>query len=355
MKYAIGIIIALLLIAGGWFLVNQNTPSSNSTVNTEKDSLVIATSVYPLEFIFTEIAGEYADVVNVGAGADPHDFQPTTQNIATLNGADLVALQGADLEPWGEKISAQLATAGVPVFVATKDIALHAFEEDGHEEHDEHGDEHHDEEGHDEHHDEETHKEDDHDDHGDEHHDEEEHDEHEDEHAHGEFDPHVWLDPVLLSEVVGHATEALTDVDPAHTSKYESNAQELQVKLGVLHSEYEATLSRCTLDEVITSHDAFGYVADRYDIEIHSIGGLSTQDTPSAVILAELKEEAEEGVGAILLEANSVSAYGETLARETGLQTLSVSPIAYVSGEENYFSLMRSNLVSLSTALQCNE
>ena len=72
--------------------------------------------------------------------------------------------------------------------------------------------------------------------------------------------------------------------------------------------------------------------------------------------MAELKEEAAEGIDAILLEENSVAAYGETLARETGLQTLTINPIAYiVPTGHNYLTLMRSNLTAFATALQCHD
>jgi zinc transport system substrate-binding protein len=97
-------------------------------------------------------------------------------------------------------------------------------------------------------------------------------------------------------------------------------------------------------------------VADRYNFTAHAIAGLSTQDTPSITTLAALREEAKEGIGAILLEDNSITAYGETLARETGLRTLNFNPIAYrIPEDANYLTVMQSNLTSLATALTCNE
>jgi zinc transport system substrate-binding protein len=155
--------------------------------------------------------------------------------------------------------------------------------------------------------------------------------------------------------MVEHLAEALETLDPENAAVYHANAEALQAELEMLHGEYTTALAACTLDEVITSHDAFGYLAARYDFTIHAIGGLSTQDTPSAVTLASLREEAEEGIGAILLEENSIAAYGETLAAETGLQTLPVNPLAYVIPEEtDYLSLSRANLESFKTALNCN-
>jgi len=145
-------------------------------------------------------------------------------------------------------------------------------------------------------------------------------------------------------------------VDPTNAESYETRARALQTEILALDSEYSTTLANCALNEVITSHDAFGYVAARYNFEIHAIGGLSTQDTPSIPTLALLKEEAAEGIGAILLEESSITAYGETLSRETGLETKHINPISFLVPEgENYLDIMRSNLSTFAQALECNE
>lgn len=324
MKYGIGIVIAALLLVGGWYVFSNNKASeseSEKTTQPEAEKLSIATSFYPLQFALERIVGDLGTVTNIGAGSDPHDFEPTTQNILALQKADLVVLQGADFEPWGDAVIARLEADGVPVVLATADIDLH---EGGHHDEDEHGDV-------------EAHED-------------------EDEDSHGAYDPHTWLDPVLFSEMVAYIADEIAAIDPDNATVYQVNASALQSELAALDTEYKNRLASCALDEVIISHDAFGYLAERYEFEIHSIAGLSTQDTPSATTLAALKEEAEEGISAILLEENSITAYGETLARETGLQTLSINPIAYiVPAGENYLTLMQSNLNTFATALRCNE
>ncbi|NBD74110.1 zinc ABC transporter solute-binding protein [Patescibacteria group bacterium] len=323
----------------------------------------IATSFYPLEFALSRIVGDLAEVRNVGAGRDPHDFRPSTQDIRMLQEADLVVLQGAQLEPWGEDVSAQLRQVSVPVVRATAELDLReAGEHHGAHEGEQHADAHADDAHEEEMRGEDGHSEDGHAaEHGAEH--EEEHEEkhadesHEDEHGHehGAYDPHTWLDPVLFSETIEHLAEAVSALDPENADTYEANAAALQDELAALHSEYDTALATCSMDEVIVSHDAYSYLAERYGITMHTIAGLSTQDRPSAQTLAALKEEAEEGVGAILLEENSIAAFGETLAAETGLTTLPVDPIASAIPQgEDYLTLMRANLETLRTALQCN-
>lgn len=357
MKYSVGIIAALALFVGGWYFVTGNTEWGSQT---SADGLAIATSFYPLQFALEGIVGDLGTVTNVGAGRDPHDFKPSTQDMVTLQQADLVVLQGADFEPWGDDVKVRLEADGVRVAIATADLELH---EGGHA-HDDHGDEHNENKAHDdghagESHDDEHAHEDEHDnDHAEDVHDESHDDEtHTDEHdhAHGAYDPHTWLSPVLFSQMIDHLTKEVIAIDPDNAATYEANAAALKTELATLDSEYSDRLANCALDEVITSHDAFGYVADEYNFSVHAIAGLSTQDTPSITTLAELRAEAEEGIGAILLEENSITAYGETLARETGLETLSVNPIAYViPAGEDYFSLMRANLDTFASALSCD-
>jgi zinc transport system substrate-binding protein len=312
-------------LAGGWYAISNNGASESESIDmtqSETEKLSIVTSFYPLQFVLGRIVGDLGTITNIGEGKDPHDFEPTIQNVLALQKADLVVLQGADFEPWGDDIIARLEADGVPVAIATADIELH--EGGHHDEHEEESDEHEDED--------------------------------EDEDEHGAYDPHTWLDPVLFSEVVANLTDEVALLDPSNATVYRANAAALQLELATLDTEYKNNLAACELDEVITSHDAFGYLAERYEFEIHAIAGLSTQDTPSAITLAGLREEAEEGIGAILLEQNSITAYGETLARETGLETLSINPISYiVPAGENYLTLMQSNLNTFAIALKCNE
>lgn len=343
MKRTVGIILGVVVLLGSGFLLANSQNQAQTTQ--EVTGLSIANSFYPLEFALERILGDLGTVTNVGAGRDPHNFEPSTQDMVALKRADAVVLQGADFEPWGDTVAASLEVDNVPVIIATSNIDLHEGGHE-HEEDESHSSEHEGEHFEDEHEEE----------HEDEPHDDEHQEQHNDEHTHGAYDPHTWLDPVLMSEMVGHLAAEIALLDPANAGAYLANAGSLQEQLAGLHTRYENRLTNCTLDEVITSHDAFGYLGDRYDFQIHTIAGLSTQDTPSATTLAKLRAEAAEGIGAILLEENSITAYGETLARETGLQTLSINPISYVIPDgADYVSLMEDNLSTFAAALNCND
>lgn len=337
------IVIVLLILTAVWFFSEKDDHHHDDDHGHEAQEIKatgdvradgtfsIAASFYPLAFALETLTDGVAEVTNVGEGRDPHDVQLSTADVATLQTADLVVLQGAELEPWGDDIIAQLTREDVPVLIATAGFDLM---EGGH---DDHGDEdEHEEEGH-------------HDEDEDEHEEEGHHDEH------GAFDPHTWLDPVLFAESIEEMVHALETLDPENAALYEARGETLITELTAIDAEYATRLSTCAADEVITSHDAFGYLGERYEFEIHAVTGFSTQDLPSAQTLAELREEAEEGVSAILLEENSIAAYGQTLANETGLRTLSVNPITYVIPEgEDYLSIMRTNLEVFGDALECS-
>lgn len=358
MKYLIGFIIGAALLGGGLYIGTEqkNDEHTHSDEHHDEDdhqheqalvakepvradgSFTISTSFYPLQFALERIAGDNAEVINIGAGRDPHDFRPSTQAIRILQSSDLVVLQGANFEPWGEEVAAQLHTSGIPILFTTAALDLSEHTDDEHS--DEHADEGHADI---------EHKDDNH-------HEDEEGAHHDDAHEHGQFDPHTWLDPVLYSETVAQLADALATLDPEFAAVYAANAATLQAELTELDTAYQTRLSNCQYEEAIISHDAFGYLAARYDLILHPIAGLSTQDTPSARTLANLREEAADGVGAILLEESSITAYGDTLARETGLSTLSINPVAFTVPEgSDYFTLMNDNLDTLVTAFACHE
>lgn len=279
----------------------------------------IVTSFYPLTFITEQLAGDLAEVKNLSAGQDPHDYQLTVNDKLAIERADLVIIQGADFESWGDSIIHQLQKKQAPLIVATAN--LHLLE---HEEHDDHEEVEggHENEG--------------------------------DDHDHGLYDPHTWFDPILMKQKVETVVTALITLDPENATVYKMNAAALLSKFDELHEAYSSALQSCKVEEAIVSHNIFGYVTERYGIKTHAIAGLSTQDTPSATLLAELTAEAEEGITTILTEESSVTAFAETLARETGLMLQPINPIEFSIPESaDYFSLMRSNLAALVIAYSC--
>jgi zinc transport system substrate-binding protein len=312
----------------------------------ENGSFDIAVSFYPLQFIAETITGDLAAIYNVSEGSDPHDYQLTNQDLLNLQRSDLVIIQGAEFEPWGDDAILQLTSAEVPYILATDNLNLISLS-GSHSEDSSHKEDHHDDhaeeaESHEanEHHEDET-------DHAEEGHDHS--------HDHGDYDPHTWLDPVLMIEKVNEITSAVSTLDPENASTYRQNADSLIIELEKLDLDYQTDLAQCEINEAIVSHDAFGYLAKRYNLDMHPIAGISTNDSPSARLLAELANKANTGVTSILSETSSVTEYAETLSRDTGLDIVPINTIAYAIPEgENYLTLMKTNLDSIKTAYACN-
>jgi zinc transport system substrate-binding protein len=171
-----------------------------------------------------------------------------------------------------------------------------------------------------------------------------------------ETDPHVWLDPVLFAKLVDTIEAGLIDVDPAGADAYRSGADAYHRRLAELDAEYQAGLADCDRRVIVTSHEAFGYLARRYGLEQMAISGLSPDAEPDPRRLAELTDLVRSrGVTTVFTEELVSPRVAETLAREAGVQTAVLSTLEGVAkgSTDDYFSLMRSNLATLRTALGC--
>lgn len=272
----------------------------------EGKSLSIVTSFYPLWYLATEIVGEQAEVINLAGSRDIHEYEPSPQDRVKLGRADLFLYQGAGLEPWVEDLLEELQSSGVTVLEVSAGLDLAKSDEPTDDDH-------------------------------------------------GEFDPHTWLDPVLTQEGIHSIALALQEIDPEHSADYAVRAAALNGRFVELNTAYQGALGKCEREEALISHDAFGYLARRYDFTLHAIVGLSMTDEPSAKLLVDLAEEAEEGVTHILTEQSSVTRFADTLATETRLQMLPINPLGRGPLDDNkdYFEVMRDNLFALTLALGC--
>lgn len=133
----------------------------------------------------------------------------------------------------------------------------------------------------------------------------------------------------------------------------------MEQELNLLDEEYQAGLNNGTRDGIIVSHDAFGYLAARYDIEQYPISGLSPDQEPSTRTLAELTDLVQEqGIKYVMGETLYSNDLAELIAEETGAEVLVLSPIASLSSSEEdsgetYLTLMRRNLSAIQTAMEC--
>ncbi len=301
-KYLIGLVIAVLVVG---LIVFIAFPKASPRA-TQK--LQVVASFYPLYFFAAQVGGDKAEVVNsTPAGAEPHDYEPTAQDIARIETSDLLILNGGKLESWGDKLQTNLDPKRTLVITAGQGLATAHVVEDGQT----------------------------------------------------IIDPHVWLSPPLALQMVDKITEGFVRVDPADADYYTANANALKSELSALDADYQTGLSHCRQKNIITSHAAFGYLASTYHLSQVPIAGLSPDTEPSPKQLTEIAQFAKNhNVTYIFFESLVSPKLAQTIANEVGAETLVLNPIEGLSKDEivlgkTYFTEMRSNLANLKIALQC--
>jgi zinc transport system substrate-binding protein len=304
-------IAALLLLGLVAFL--RLTPSPPPRA----DRLPVVASFYPLYEFTRQVGGDRVEVTAlVPAGVEPHDWEPSPQDMTRLERARLFIYNGAGLEPWAPKLLAAAREGGPVAVNTTEGLALQVADLPRHD------------------------------------------------HAHaapakGEPDPHVWLDPELARAQVEAIRAALARMDPAGAQVYEANARAFTERLAALHGEFEAGLADCARRELFTSHAAFGYLARRYRLTVIPIMGLTPEAEPSPAELARLVRLARRHrIRYVFTETLLSPRLAETLAREVGAQTLVLNPVEGLTREEEaagtgYVDLMRQNLRTLRLGLEC--
>lgn len=319
---------------------------SGSSASGGADDVVAA--FYPLQFVTQRVVGDLGEVDSLTRpGGEPHDLELSVAQTGEIADADLVVyLEG--FQPAVDDAVAQSA-ADRGLDVAPSVDLLPASGEDEHD----HGDE-----GATEEHSEEEHSEEGHSDeeHSDEDHAHEEEGEEGEEHAHGDTDPHFWQDPLRLADAADAVADRLAELDPDNAGTYEDNAAALRTDLEALDEEYTTGLASCERDVVVVNHGAFGYLA-RYGLDFHDITGLSPDAEPTPAALAELQELiATDGVTTVFSERLASTAAADSLAADAGVSVEVLDPIEGLTDEtadEDYLSLMRSNLEALKQANGC--
>jgi zinc transport system substrate-binding protein len=284
----------------------------------------VLASVYPVYEFVRQVGGDKVEVdILVPAGAEPHEWEPSAKDLIQVKNAKLFFFHGANFEHWIGKVTGKDVLGSTTAVEVSKGIELKEGIPHSH--------------GHDEH----NHV-----------------DEHKHEHEENEIDPHVWLDPVLAQKEVDNIAEALAAADTANAAYYRENAANYNKELQKLHEEYQSGLQKVKKRTIITTHAAFGYLAERYQLEQVAIMGLSPDAGPTPEKMADITKLCRERqISYIFSETIVSSKVAETLAKEAGAKVLVLHPVDALTPEEvkqgkNYLTLMRANLANLIQALE---
>jgi zinc transport system substrate-binding protein len=271
------------------------------------DNRTVVAAFYPLAWAAEEVAEDDVDVVNLTPpGAEPHDIELTARDVERVRNADVVLYLGQGFMPALEE--------AVEGHQRAIDLLEGQSLRVG-------GDEHLDGEraG----------------------------------HGGGDrgLDPHVWLDPRRLAAIAGTIAGEFGDPEAA---------KNLVARLDELDAQFRLGLASCERHEIVTSHAAFGYLADAYGLQQIALTGLSPEAEPSPRALEELVEEVrEERATTVFFERLVSPRLAETVAREAGAETAALDPLEGLGEDgleagEDYLSVMRANLEVLRDALGCS-
>lgn len=358
----------------------------------------VIASFYTLYDFTKNIAGDRANVSSfVPVGVEPHDWEPSTGDILRLKSADIFVFNGGGFEPYVEKLISSGEYRDV-IFVETI-AGINLLKAEEHEEHIEEFIEEiervlhealdghisasvafgmireimheHEDDGHD------------HDGvleeikrilhevdenrmsgsrairlldslmgHGDE----------KDHHGHShdfEFDPHIWLDPIRAKHQVTVIKNALVQVDPANSVYYEDNTRAYHAKLDALDAKIRSDLSNCKKDTFVPFHNAFSYLAHRYDLKVHAISGIAPESEATAAELKRLVDFVREHEIKVIFAEDLVDPrLAAVLANEAGAQVMILSPLeglskGDISAGKTYLTKMEENITNLKIALEC--
>lgn len=306
--------------------------SSDSAAAGNTDKFDVVASFYPMAFLAEQIGGEHVSVTSLTEpGQEPHDLEISAKQTAQLQESD-AALYLKGLQPSVDEAIGQSEVKTKIDATTLTSLEEHGTEVGGHaDEHaeDEHAEEHA----------------------GDEHAAE---DEHGHEHEGGQ-DPHIWLDPVKYAEVAEGVGKAFEKADPDHAADYKKNTEALVKKLNDLHTTFETGLADKKNSVFITTHAAFGYLAERYGLTEEAISGLDPESEPSGARVKELGDMAKaDGVTTVFYETLVSDKTAKTLAGDAGLKTDVLDPVEGItdaSRGDDYFQVMEANLKALQTAL----
>ena len=169
-------------------------------------------------------------------------------------------------------------------------------------------------------------------------------------------DPHVWLDPRRMASITDAVAARLSTIDPAHASGYRERATAFRTDLAALDAQYRQGLSTCRRHDIVTSHAAFGYLADRYGLHQVAVSGLDPEQEPSPRRIADvISYVRQHDVTTIYFETLVSPKVAQTVADETGARTAVLDPIEGLpeGRAANYLTVMRDNLAALRSGLGC--
>jgi zinc transport system substrate-binding protein len=314
-------------LIGMIFLLIATAACGNKSADKKDGTLNIYTTMYPLEYFTERIGGKHVEVSSIiPPGADAHTYEPSTKKMVEITEGDAFVYNKMESDEFSSSVADTLKEENVPIVDAAKGVELAHMEEQ-------------EEEGaHDE--------------------GEEAHGNEEEHHEHGSQDPHIWLDPVLAQKMADNIYNGLVKVKPDAKEDFKKNHAALIKDLKELDVSFKSKVAEAPKNSFIVSHAAYGYWAERYNLEQIAISGLSPSHEPSQHQIENIIQGAKkEKIRYILFEENVNNKVAEMINKEVGAKTLTLHNLETLTKDDlkndrDYLSIMKENIETLSKALQ---
>ncbi len=266
--------------------------------------LHIVVSFYILEDFTKKIGGDHIVVTNLSKTAgEPHDYEPSTQDMKTLSETKYIMILGNDFEPWFNDVYDTIKVYNAKLLTVSEGIPTLTSE------------------------------------------------------TTGQIDPHIWLSVRHAKTMLKKIHAFLSENDPSHKADYDESLNSALSEFSLLDQDYTETLKDRQRNEFVTNHAAFSYLAKDYGLVMIPIMGLEPDAEPSASMMAQIIDKVSlYKIPYILYEDEANREVATAIARETGaktgiLRTIEGLNAAQVAEGKDYVSLMRENLNWLKKAL----
>ncbi|TLX83510.1 MAG: ABC transporter substrate-binding protein [Thaumarchaeota archaeon] len=280
---------------------NSIPPQSTSS---SSDKLKVVSSFYPIYEFVKKVGGDKIDsLVLIPTGLEPHDFEPTINQIQAANSADALVFNGLGFETWIDKINTKnKIDASNSINASYIDNRTKSF------------------------------------------------------------DPHIWLDPVFAKKETENIRDGLIKIDPNNRDYYSQNAKIFINELDTLDKTIRADLKSCKKHDFVAFHNAFSYFAKRYGLNQHTITTTGPEEEIKPQRLVEIIQLAKNlGLHVIYSEELIDPRYALAVAQEIpDAKVLVLSPIEGLTKDEQskgigYVDKMNENIQNLKQGLECSQ
>lgn len=301
-------------LIGGNMLANNSIINNSSSINFQDsitpDKIKVVASFYPIFEFVKKVGGDRVEVSSlIPVGIEPHDYEPTIQQVQNAETADMAVFNGAGFEgQWIKNINTKFmidTSKGLNLTGSTDERAG-------------------------------------------------------DEHGGALLDPHIWLDPLLAKQQAEKIRDGFIKIDPANAAYYNENVNRFITELDNLDTSIRSELLNCEKKDFITFHRAFGYFANRYGLTEHEIH----PNSPEGEILPQRIEQIiglarDRGLDTIYSEELVDPRLANVIAQEIpNGKVFVLSPIEGIDKEEQnagigYLDKMNENIENLKVGLKC--